>query len=329
MSASVRFLQPAVAGLLSVVVPVGNDAEGLRRTLASLKAARPPAGGMEIIVGNDGADPAASGIAASYGAEEVAISPNRGSYVARNRALEQARGEWIAFVDADAMVEPNWLEVGVAALRIADYACGPVIIPKHTVKTAGHIFDWLNAFPVEGHMRHAHFGPTANLFVRRQLIERLGGFDPRLRSGGDVEFGGRVYAAGYRQRYSPQQIVYHLPRSYGEQLTKVLRVTRGQCDLGRYYPDRFPELRVSLLGILRNLMPPRELHFLNHDIEEFGPRAVRLKPLLYLMAWSFKLQRMRAQVKYLLGGMSQRDARSQIQPQAPVSQSSDRTKTAA
>ncbi|WP_298727947.1 glycosyltransferase family A protein [uncultured Ferrovibrio sp.] len=299
MSAPVAFQHAAMPGLLSIVVPVGKDAEGLRRTLASLKAARQQIP-VQIVVGNDGADPDASAIAAAYDVEEAAVMPNGGSYMARNCALVLTKGEWIGFVDADAMVEPGWIEAGIAALREADYVCGPVVIPRHTVETPGHVFDWLNAFPVEGHFRHARFGPTANLFVRRAVIEHVGGFDPRLRSGGDVEFGGRVHAAGFRQRYSPEQMVYHLPRSYREQLTKILRVTKGQCDLGRYYPDRFPELRVSLEGVLRNLMPPRELHFLTHTIEEFGPRAVRLKPLLYLMAWSFKLQRARAQLKYML-----------------------------
>lgn len=299
MTSPLEFQHAAVPGLLSVVVPVGHDAEGLRRTLASLRAAAAPPGGLQIVVGNDGADPAAAAIAAAHGAEEVAISPNAGSYVARNRALSLTRGEWIGFTDADAMVDPGWPSAGVAALAEADYACGPVVVPKHTAISAGRIFDWLNAFPVERHLQGGGFGPTVNLFVRRRVFERLGGFDPRLRSGGDVEFGSRVRAAGcFRQAYRPGQVVYHLPRSYREQMAKMLRITHGQCDLARYHPDRFSHLRPTWSAMLRNLMPPRELAFLSHAPQDFGPQAVRLKPLFYLIAWSLKLQRLRAQLQY-------------------------------
>jgi glycosyltransferase involved in cell wall biosynthesis len=295
-----QFAAPQSSGLLSVVVPVRNDAEGLCRTLASLAAARPPAGGMEIIVGNDGADPAASALAAAYGAKDVAISSPRGSYGARNRAMAQARGEWIAFTEADATVAPGWMKAGVAAMGGSDYACGPVIIPQDAVRTAAHVYDWLNAFPVERYLRRMSFAPTVNLFVRRSAIERIGGFDPRLMSGGDVEFGTRVRAAGLRQIYSEEIRVFHPPRSYREQLRKVRRVTRGQCDLARNHPERFAEFRPNLRKMSRNLLPPRRLEFLNHRIDEFGPRAVRLRPLLYMMAWSFRLQRLRAQLTYIL-----------------------------
>jgi glycosyltransferase involved in cell wall biosynthesis len=297
-----QFAAPQSPGLLSVVVPVRNDAEGLCRTLGSLVAARRPVGGVEIIVGNDGADPAASAVVAEYGAQDVAISSPCGAYGARNRAMAQARGEWIAFTDADATVAPGWMEAGVVAMDGSDYACGPVIIPEDAVRTAAHVYDWLNAFPVERYLRRMSFAPTVNLFVRRSTIERIGGFDPRLMSGGDVEFGDRVRAAGLRQVYSQEIWVYHPPRSYREQLRKVRRVTRGQCDLARSHPERFAKFKPDLRKMSRNLLPPRRLEFLNHTIDEFGPRAARLKPLLYMMAWSFRLQRLRVQLADILTG---------------------------
>jgi glycosyltransferase AglI len=298
------FALDASPGLLSVVVPVGNDAEGLHRTLSSLAMARRPAGGVEIIVGNDGAAPAVSAVARDHNVLEASISPSCGAYGARNHAMAKARGEWIAFTDADATVAPGWMEAGVAALAEADYACGPVIIPKDTVSTPAHLYDWLNAFPVERYLHRIKFAPTVNLFVRRTVLERIGGFDRRLLSGGDVEFGVRVHSAGLRQIYRPDQQVYHPPRGYREQLRKVLRVTRGQCDLGRHHPEHFRDFRPGLMKAAKNLLPPRTLTFLTHTIDEFDPRAARLKPLLYLMAWSFKLQRFRAQLSHLIDGGS-------------------------
>jgi glycosyltransferase AglI len=293
--------QPAQRGLLSVIVPVGRDPEGLRRTLASLRAAQVPAGGFEIIVGNDGGDAETSAIAASYGAQVVSLTPSGGSYAARNAALGRAQGKLIAFLDADAMVDPAWMREGIAALAEADYACGPVIVPRHMATSPGRICDWLNAFPMERYLRDARFAPTANLFVRRTLIERLGPFDTRLNSGGDVEFGRRVHGAGLRQAYWPKAAVFHPPRTYREQLSKVLRVSRGQRDLRRYHRALVPELALSLGAMLRNLLPPRRLIFLNRTLADWGPAPAHLKPLLFLMLWSFKLQRLRAQLECLVG----------------------------
>jgi glycosyltransferase AglI len=57
---------------------------------------------------------------------EVSIVPNRGSYFARNRGIERAAGEDLAFVDADIVVPEDWLAVGRDALRSAEYVGGPV-----------------------------------------------------------------------------------------------------------------------------------------------------------------------------------------------------------
>ena len=57
------------------------------------------------------------------------------------------------------------------------------------------------------------FAATANLFVRREVVDDLGGFDASLRSGGDYEFGRRATGAGYRLVYAPEASVVHRPRA--------------------------------------------------------------------------------------------------------------------
>jgi GT2 family glycosyltransferase len=62
-------------------------------------------------------------------------------------------------------------------------------------------------------IREERFAATANLFVRRTVIDDVGAFDASLRSGGDYEFGRRATGAGYRLVYAPEACVVHRPRA--------------------------------------------------------------------------------------------------------------------
>ena len=147
----------------------------------------------EIIVANDGADKRITKICDKYNVKMVSISPNQGSYNARNRAIELSKGEYLAFVDSDITVVRDWLGKGKKALERFDYVAGDVIIDKSKLKNIAHYYEYCYGFPIKNYMHLRHFGVTANLFVRRRVFEELGGFDKRLRSGGDVEFGYRSY----------------------------------------------------------------------------------------------------------------------------------------
>jgi heptose III glucuronosyltransferase len=93
----------AVSPTLSVIIPAFNAADFLPQCLDSLLA--PQNTEMEIIVVNDGSTDATAdvlkGYCACYQNIRVITQPNRGVSVARNAGLRAARGEFIAFADAD------------------------------------------------------------------------------------------------------------------------------------------------------------------------------------------------------------------------------------
>lgn len=188
-----NFQNEVMPNYISVVIPVYKDYMGLEDTLQSLKNQTLSEDNYEIIVANDGADRRIRQICEKYGVKMVSISPNQGSYNARNRAIELSKGEYLAFVDADIEVTKDWLERGKEALEKYDYVAGDVIIDKSKLKNIAHYYEYCYGFPIKNYMHLRHFGVTANLFVRRRVFEELGGFDKRLRSGGDVEFGYRSY----------------------------------------------------------------------------------------------------------------------------------------
>lgn len=101
---------------ISVVIPCYNAAPWLRQTLDSvLSQTCPP---HEVIVVDDGSTDESARIAGGFGSPvRVIQQENQGESVARNRGIEEASGDWIAFLDADDVWEPMKLEMQVKLLE--------------------------------------------------------------------------------------------------------------------------------------------------------------------------------------------------------------------
>lgn len=246
---------------ISVIIPVHNDTVGLKITLESLKTQSLPSQAFEVIVANDGGSAEVESVCTAYGVKSIKIVPNQGSYYARNRGLEQAEGPNLAFVDADITVPPQWLESGLAALERADYVAGDIEIEKEKIKEVADLYEFYTAFNIRKYIQQHHFGVTANLFVKKEVFDRVGVFEERLRSSGDLEFGDRVYAAGvFRQMYEPSIRVLHPPRGYAKYKSKIKRGCDGQLRLKQLYPERFPAIGPNIFkAVIKMILPPNPL----------------------------------------------------------------------
>ena len=78
--------------------------------------------------------------------------------------------------------------------------------------TATEIYESIHAFDQENMVKKYRHGATANLFTYRRVMDDVGIFNRELKSGGDVEWGKRVYAAGYKQVYAEDARVLHPAR---------------------------------------------------------------------------------------------------------------------
>ena len=244
-------------GIISVIIPVYKDVKGLKDTLHSLKNQELPDNKFEIIIANDGGDEAVTKLCKKNSLAMIEIIPNKGSYFARNRAIENTRGEYLAFVDADVKISPGGLANGILQLQQADYAAGDVQIDHSAVRSKAHYFDLKTSFPMQMYMEKHHFGGAGNLFVKRKVFTELGGFDEQLKSGGDNEFGSRVYLSGkFTQVFSKQIVGLHPPRSFWEQVNKKSRITLGMIVLSQLYPDRYPKKDYQSPGIwIKSFLP--------------------------------------------------------------------------
>jgi glycosyltransferase AglI len=284
---NIKFKYLARDNFISVIIPVYNDAEGLGKTLSSLAEQTLPKSDYEIIVANDGGSSSISDLCRLYDVQEVIIHPNRGSYFARNRALEEAHGEYFAFIDADITVNQNWLETGKNALRLADYVGGPVEMIEENARTPADFYEISTGFKGNKHGNGHNFYVTANLFVKRNVIEGIGGFDQRLRSSGDNEFGNRVFLSErYRQYFEDTLVVFHPPRGYKKLVKQKIIRAEGKKMLNRFYPDRYNYSRPSVIKLFFGMFFPPGV---NRVKKSYRSNAYFKFIQYYFFIWRYKI----------------------------------------
>ena len=207
----------------------------LGQTLASLASQRLPAG-LEtecIVIDNNSTDrtPAVVDEAAARAPFPVrrVFEARPGSSFARNRAVDEAAGEFILFIDDDAIAEPDWAALMIAAIerRGLDAACG-MVLPRWEVapprwlgrslyvRYAVHDRDAIEAAPLgSAEVLRNYF--SANTGFRRDCFTRFGRFREDLGvvggnpiSGEDTELFARIIERGGAMGFVPEARVLHL-----------------------------------------------------------------------------------------------------------------------
>jgi cellulose synthase/poly-beta-1,6-N-acetylglucosamine synthase-like glycosyltransferase len=239
---------------ISVIVPVHDDPEGVRRCLAGLRDQDYPLARVQVLVCDNASTRTVGDVSGATGGElsvSVLTEPVPGSYRARNTCLSRATGEVLAFTDADCTPDREWLSRGVSALQAgSDLAAGRVqVYAERGRANPMEVHEMVAAFPQQKYVERMNFGVTANLFVRRAVVDAIGPFAEDLTSGGDREFCQRAVSAGHRLVYVPDAVVRHPARAtVAEVWKKVRRVRRGA------FEER--QLPVSVVTWLRRLVPP-------------------------------------------------------------------------
>lgn len=200
-------------GLVSVMMPAYNAEKYIQQALDSLLAQTYE--NWELILVNDGSTNSTMDIVARYADSRITIvnQPNGGEAAARNTALANMQGEFVAFLDADDVYLPEHLELTVAYLQ-AHPERGGVYVDGMHIDQDGRMLKPLSSRrrgPFEGWVFEQVvrapnvFGPPLTLVLRhRVILEHELGFDTRIGLGTDWDFYTR-YAELVDFGYVPQQ----------------------------------------------------------------------------------------------------------------------------
>ena len=191
--------------LISVVIPLYNKAHTIVNTLNTVM--RQTYRDYEVIIVNDGStDDGVAVIEKNFNDSRIRIvnQKNAGVSVARNRGVDEAKGEWIAFLDADDEWLPTYLEALLEVLKehpkadmigcasyYKDLITGKIsanaIIDKYYEKTV-----CINYFINPDKMTHV--GAT---ILSKNVFQQIGGFNLNLRSNEDLLLLGTIAMNGY------------------------------------------------------------------------------------------------------------------------------------
>jgi glycosyltransferase involved in cell wall biosynthesis len=217
------------APAISVVVPTYRRPDLLRRCLDALADQDLPAGQFEVVVVDDGSGDETDAVLA----EEIARgrldlqthtqARNAGPAAARNRAVASARADLVLFLDDDVAASPGLLATHLDLHGRAGDSLLAVLgrVDWHPSVQQTPFLRWLDRsdlqFGYETWLREGPVDPpyaafyTANLSIRRALLQSVGGFDERFPYAAfeDMELGFRLAGCGLHLDYRPQALAFH------------------------------------------------------------------------------------------------------------------------
>lgn len=211
--------------LASIVIPVHNH---FAHTLACLRAISANASGIpfEIIVVDDAStDETALRLGGIDGLRVVTLKQNGGFIAACNAGAEQARGDWLIFLNNDTIVQPDWLDALIGTFTehpSAGLVGAKLVYPDGRLQEAGAIvfadgsgwncgrFEDPRA-PAWNFVREVDYCSGAAIAIARELFAQLDGFDPHFTPAyyEDTDLAMKVRAFGLRVLYQPAALVVH------------------------------------------------------------------------------------------------------------------------
>ncbi|WP_018653372.1 glycosyltransferase [Actinomadura flavalba] len=172
---------------VTVVVPTRDSARTLERCLASVREQTVP---VELVVVDNGSTDGTPRIAAGYADAVLDAGPERSAQ--RNHGWRSGRGDVVAFVDSDMVLEPGVIEDAVAALD--DPGIGALVIPE--LSFGEGFLARCKAAEKRGYLDDP--AVEAARIYRRTVLEATGGFDEGLSAFEDWDLADRAAATGAR-----------------------------------------------------------------------------------------------------------------------------------
>jgi glycosyltransferase involved in cell wall biosynthesis len=234
---------------VDVIVPFAGPSAALRAVRDRMAALHLGPGDSLLVVDNTPgrADPALGG---GSGVEVVHASGRRTPGFARNRGAGRGSAEWLVFIDADAVPDPELLDryfdpppdVGTALI-------GGGVLDERAPRSAPPAARYTYLRGTMSQERTFGFGvwgypKSANVAIRREAFESVGGFREDIRAAEDADLAYRLKAAGWEIERREAASIVHLNRRTLPGLIKQHALWgAGGAWLQRAYPGSMPRAR--------------------------------------------------------------------------------------
>ena len=240
---------------VSIVVPAYNEEKTIEGCIQSLLGLTYPKNKYEILIVDNNSNDKTAKIIQEYDISYLKET-KPGPSAARNLGIKKAKGEIIAFIDADCVVDKNWLKNLVKGFdnpkivgsggkikvfkplkMIEKYADRRLYNQKQFIQGIGGLLPFL---------------ATVNCADKAEVFKKIGLFDPSFTSAEDNDFGWRIHALGYKFSYVSSAIVFHqMSKSFIEILKKQFIYGRDNMRLLFKHQDILKkESRLSLFQLI-------------------------------------------------------------------------------
>ena len=242
---------------ISVVVPFFESERYIASSIESLLEQRDVAGGYEVLLINNRSTDSSQEIVERYPELVVLYEETPGAYAARNTGIRAAKGQILAFTDADCVVADDWLRSVQQSMQDPEVAVviGKCRFPKRSSLALRALGAYENAkadYVINRCGRDQHFAYANNMAVRASIFDELGLFREWQRAG-DSELVHRLAAKrpDLRLAYNPKMRMTHLEFLKARaRLQRLLLYSKTNTQI-----ESFRELEsTSRMGILLRLL---------------------------------------------------------------------------
>ncbi len=228
--------------MISVIIPVKNGAGFIRECLRGAFNQHALETPYEVIVVDDGSTDETAEIAREMGAQVIS-QPNAGPAAARNTGAEHARGEILAFTDADCVPAPAWL-----CHLVQPFSNPEVVGTKGTYRTQQKSLvarfvqqEYESKYIHMARLPKIDFIDTYSAAYRRSVFLQNGGFETAfpVPSVEDQEFSFRLARKGYTMVFTPGAVVYHQhDHNLGEYIRRKYGIGYWKAFMLRWVPEK-------------------------------------------------------------------------------------------
>ncbi len=243
---------------VSIIIPVRNRPDEIKACLESLLVLDYPSDKLEIIVVDDASTDHTPSIVKQFNVRLIQLETNQKAPYCRNLAAGKAKGDILAFIDSDCIADKGWLshlvqafldpKVGIVGGRVDGFFKTSRLDRYEQVNSSLIIGTHIKR---SGDANKFFYVPSCNLLVKKDLFLTLGGFNPKLAVGEDVDLCWRIQNAGSEVEFRPNGTVFHRHRN------KLAPFCQRRFDYGtsepllqKLHPDRKKQFYFPAGGLL-------------------------------------------------------------------------------